>query len=90
MIRLHTNDGLEFDNETSSKEVKERLEKIAFYSHLIGYETDNLSQKIIDDIVDEIYSLIDECKKLSTKNIKHTPRGFNFSLHANGNIILWD
>lgn len=88
MIRLHTNDGLEFDNETSSKEVKEQLGKLAFYSNLIGYEADNLSQKIIDDIADEISSLIDELKKLPTG--KPTPRGFNFNLYVDGNIIEWD
>lgn len=90
MIRLHTNDGLEFDDVTSSKEVKELLDKLAFYSNLIGYEADNLSQKIIDDIADEISSLIDELKELSTRNIKPTPRGFNFNLYVDGNIIEWD
>lgn len=90
MIRLHTNDGLEFDNETSSKEVKERLGNLVFYSNLIGNEADNLSQKIIDDIADEISSLIDELKKLSRKNIKPTPRGFNYNLQIDGNIIEWD
>lgn len=86
MIRLSTDDGLEIDYETSTKEVRVLLEKLKYYSQLIGNEADNLSQKIIDDIADEINSLIDECKKLSTRNTKHTP----YILQIGGNIIEWD
>jgi len=90
MIRLSTDDGLEIDYETSTKEVKVLLDKLKYYSQLIGNESEYLSQKIIDDIADEINSLIDECKKLSTRNTKHTPIGFNYILHVGGNIIEWD
>lgn len=90
MIRLSTDDGLEIDYETSTKEVRVLLDKLKYYSQLIGNEADNLSQKIIDDIADEINSLIDECKKLSTRNTKHTPIGFTYNLQIDGNIIEWD
>lgn len=90
MIRLSTDDGLEIDYETSTKEVRVLLDKLKYYSQLIGNEADNLSQKIIDDIADEIYSLIDELKKLPTRNTKHTSRGFTYNLQIDGNIIEWD
>lgn len=90
MIRLSTDDGLEIDYETSTKEVRVLLDKLKYYSQLIGNEADNLSQKIIDDIADEIYSLIDELKKLPTRNTKHTSRGFSYNLQIDGNIIEWD
>lgn len=90
MIRLSTDDGLEIDNETSTKEVRVLLDKLKYYSQLIGNECEYLSEKIIDDIEDEMYSLIDECKKLSTRNTKHTPRGFNYNFYVGENIIEWD
>lgn len=90
MIRLSTDDGLEIDYETSTKEVRVLLDKLKYYSQLIGNEGEYLSQKITDDIADEINSLIDECKKISTRNTKHTPIGFNYILHVGGNIIEWD
>lgn len=90
MIRLSTYDGLEIDNETSVKEVRVLLDKLKYYSQLIGNEGDNLSQTITDDIEDEINFLIDECRKLSTRNTKHTPRGFGHNLYLGGNIIEWD